>query len=89
MELRSKDINDGAVWTCRNRINKQDCGSQKSIMFGSWSTSSKLTMGEIFFLTYLTVKKYVSMHIIAEYSFSSSTMVEWRQFMNEINSGLY
>ncbi|GFT49344.1 DDE_Tnp_IS1595 domain-containing protein [Nephila pilipes] len=36
MELRSKDINDGAVWTCRNRINKQECGLQKSIRFGSW-----------------------------------------------------
>ncbi|GFU50389.1 DDE_Tnp_IS1595 domain-containing protein [Nephila pilipes] len=50
MKLRSKDINDGAVWTCRNRINKKGCGLQKSIRFGSWFTSSKLTMGEIFFL---------------------------------------
>ncbi|GFT46701.1 DDE_Tnp_IS1595 domain-containing protein [Nephila pilipes] len=50
MKLRSKNINDGAVWTCRNRINKQECGLQKSIRFGSWFSYSKLTMGEIFFL---------------------------------------
>ncbi|GFS46292.1 hypothetical protein NPIL_2901 [Nephila pilipes] len=49
MKLRSKDINDGAVWTYRNRINKQECGLQKSIRFGSWFSFSKLTMGEIFF----------------------------------------
>ncbi|GFT75537.1 breast cancer anti-estrogen resistance protein 3 homolog [Nephila pilipes] len=45
MKLRSKDINDGAVWTCRNRIDKKECGLQKSVRFGSWFSCSKLTMG--------------------------------------------
>ncbi|GFS76727.1 hypothetical protein NPIL_654821 [Nephila pilipes] len=45
MKLRSKDIHDGAVWTCRNRIDKKQCGSQKSIRFESWFSSSKLTNG--------------------------------------------
>ncbi|GFS57815.1 hypothetical protein NPIL_283871 [Nephila pilipes] len=49
MELRFKDIHDGAVWTCRNRINEKECGLQKSIRLGSWLSFSKLTMGEIFF----------------------------------------
>ncbi|GFU27127.1 DDE_Tnp_IS1595 domain-containing protein [Nephila pilipes] len=84
MKLRSKDINDGAVWTCRNRINKKECGLQKSVRFGSWFSCSKLTMGEIFFLTYLIVKGYGTDKIIDEYSFSSSTMADWRQFINEI-----
>ncbi|GFU20937.1 DDE_Tnp_IS1595 domain-containing protein [Nephila pilipes] len=48
MKLRSKDINDGAVWTCRNRINKE-CGLQKSVRFGSWFSCRKLTMGEFLF----------------------------------------
>ncbi|GFT01327.1 hypothetical protein NPIL_322101 [Nephila pilipes] len=77
MKLRSKDINDGAVWTCRNRINKQEWGLQKSIRFESWFSFSKLTMGEIFFSTHLIVKRYGTDKIIDEYSFSSSTMADW------------
>ncbi|GFT03480.1 hypothetical protein NPIL_513191 [Nephila pilipes] len=46
MKLRSKDINDEAVWTGRNRINKKECGLQKSIRFGSWFNSSKLTIAD-------------------------------------------
>ncbi|GFS84891.1 hypothetical protein NPIL_409361 [Nephila pilipes] len=49
MKLRSKDINDSAVWTCRNRISKKECGLQKSVRFGSWFSCSKLTMGEFLF----------------------------------------
>ncbi|GFT42876.1 hypothetical protein TNCV_3751661 [Trichonephila clavipes] len=43
MKLRPKTSTDRYVWTCRSRIDKKE-GSQRSIRYGSWFSSSKLAM---------------------------------------------
>lgn len=90
MKLRGKStLSDGFVFVCKNSITaeggkRKKCEAQKSVRYGSWFTNSKLTLDEIFFLTYELLIGTKTNDIMSQYSFSSRTLADWRQFVNEI-----
>ncbi|KFM72405.1 hypothetical protein X975_25370, partial [Stegodyphus mimosarum] len=60
-----------------------ECGSQKSIRYGSWFCNSKLRMDEIFFLTYEMLRGTKTGAIQEQYFLASNTLANWRQFINK------
>ncbi|GBN14656.1 hypothetical protein AVEN_236481-1 [Araneus ventricosus] len=84
MKIRAKkNSSDGLMWVCRKKTAGKECGIQKSIRHGSWFSSSRLRMEEVFFLTYELVRGTKSEDIQEEYFLSSTTLADWRQFVNE------
>ncbi|XP_035231364.1 uncharacterized protein LOC118203209 [Stegodyphus dumicola] len=64
-------------WRCKK------CRAEKSIRRGSWFACSKLNLQEIFFLTWELIKGTASSNIEEDFGFSSTTLADWRQFVNE------
>ncbi|GFY45744.1 DDE_Tnp_IS1595 domain-containing protein [Trichonephila inaurata madagascariensis] len=81
MKLRSKRVSDRTVWVCRNKIENKECGNQRSVRHGSWFRYSKLT-GEVLMLTFHIVNR--TDMLLSNQDFSSHTMGDWRQFVNEV-----
>ncbi|KAF8778940.1 putative transposase-like protein like [Argiope bruennichi] len=59
------------------------CGKQVSLRYGSWFNSSRLTIEEIFLLTFEIVIGTRTWEIKEQYFFGNSTLSDWRQFINE------
>ena len=81
MRLAKKtSVSDGFKWVCR----KKACASEASFRFDSWFSCSKLNLEEIFLLTFFVVKGMRTNFIHDNFFFSSSTLADWRQFVNEV-----
>ncbi|GFT43232.1 DDE_Tnp_IS1595 domain-containing protein [Nephila pilipes] len=85
MKFAAKNsLSDGYSWICRKSTNNKVCGATKTIRHGSWFTCSKLRLGEIFMLTFEIILGSATSEIGQTYSFSSATLADWRQFINEV-----
>ncbi|GFT99353.1 uncharacterized protein TNCV_3162341 [Trichonephila clavipes] len=83
MKLRSKACTVRFVWTCRNRIDKNKCGVQQSVRYGSLFSPSKLTISEIFLLTYVILLNFPTSLIKSQWFFGLNTMADSRRFIND------
>ncbi|GFY60309.1 DDE_Tnp_IS1595 domain-containing protein, partial [Trichonephila inaurata madagascariensis] len=81
---RKNSISDGYSWICRNSRNNKVCGSTKTIRHGSWFSCSKLKLNEIFRFTQHLIMETRTKDIKAYFYFSSDTLADWRQFVNEV-----
>lgn len=77
-------LSDRYYWRCGKKSAGNTCYGSKSVRENSWFSKSKLTMPEIFLLTYEIVKGYTADNLIDEYAFSSATVADWRQFVREL-----
>ncbi|KAF8785343.1 hypothetical protein HNY73_010896 [Argiope bruennichi] len=59
------------------------CGKQVSLRYGSWFNSSRLTIEEIFLLTFEIVIGTRTGEIKEQHFFGKSTLSDWRQLINE------
>ncbi|GFS76729.1 DDE_Tnp_IS1595 domain-containing protein [Nephila pilipes] len=85
MKFAAKNsLSDGYSWICRKSTNNKVCGATKTIRHGSWFTCSKLRLGEIFMLTFEIILGSATSEIGQTYSFSSATLADWSQFINEV-----
>ncbi|XP_035220741.1 uncharacterized protein LOC118193724 [Stegodyphus dumicola] len=75
--VNQKKSSNGSIWRCKM------CRAEKSIRRGSWFACSKLNLQEIFFLTWELIKGTASSNIEEDFGFSSTTLADWRQFVNE------
>ncbi|KAG8182242.1 hypothetical protein JTE90_024175 [Oedothorax gibbosus] len=81
MKLKpERKISDNLVWICRNSENRKTCGCKRSLREDSWFRNSKMTLQEVFLLTYELVKRVKHRHIIEEYGFAESTICVWRRY---------
>ncbi|KAF8794324.1 hypothetical protein HNY73_002315 [Argiope bruennichi] len=88
MQVRTRnDVSDGYSFVCRNSIirgeSRKMCGKQVSLRYGSWFNSSRLTIEEIFLLTFEIVIGTRTGEIKEQYFFGNSTLSDWKQFVNE------
>ncbi|KFM67316.1 hypothetical protein X975_04923, partial [Stegodyphus mimosarum] len=79
-----RKLSDGITWYCGKKTNNSSvCYASKTIRVSSWFSKSKLTIAEIFVLTYDVLKKIGTSKIIKEYGFGSNTMASWSQCIRE------
>lgn len=87
-----KCISNLKKWRCFNYIVKDKdgqgrkrvrCSKSKSYKFGTWFGRSNITIEEILLLTYEILIWQRTDDIMQQYNFSSSTMCDWRNFVNE------
>ncbi|KAF8790531.1 hypothetical protein HNY73_005540 [Argiope bruennichi] len=88
MQVRTRnDVSDGYSFVCQNSIirgeSRKMSGKQVSLRYGSWFNSSRLTIEEIFLLTFEIVIGTRTGEIKEQYFFGDSTLSDWRQFINE------
>ncbi|KAF8783398.1 hypothetical protein HNY73_013562 [Argiope bruennichi] len=74
-------------FVCRNSIirgeSRKMYGKQVSFRYGSWFNSNRLTMEEIFLLTFEILIGTRTGELKEKYFFGNSTLSNWRQFINE------
>ncbi|GFU31637.1 DDE_Tnp_IS1595 domain-containing protein [Nephila pilipes] len=56
----------------------------RKIRCGSWFTCNKLKLGEIFMLPFQIILGSAASEIGQTYHFSSATLADWLQFINEV-----
>ncbi|GFV77869.1 hypothetical protein TNCV_4674631 [Trichonephila clavipes] len=67
----------------RNRIDKKEYGVQRSVRYGSLFSPSKLTISEIFLLTYVILLNFPTSLIKSQWFFGLNTMADSRRFIND------
>lgn len=72
-------VSDGFVWLCRF----PKCGVTRSLRTSSWLGKTRLKFNEMLFLIYELVRGTRTKDIESEYSFSTGTLADWRQFIRD------
>lgn len=79
-----KSYSDGSAYVCRKMVGGNQCNTELSIRNNSWFSKSKLKLFEILLISYEILRGTKTGRIAEEYGFASTTLADWRQFINEV-----
>ena len=69
-------------WLYRRRGAGIRCSGSRSIRHGSWFQGSHLTLHEVIYLTYDTLRREPAKQIQREHQFSDHTIADWGMFLH-------